>query len=201
MATYVLQRNEIPVSPSGRAAERILKNCERLRRTLDALSDYSHASLGAGLPLAKSDTDLGTLCRAAGDAFLAEEPRRRLRLERRGDLHGVWDSNRLLQSVEALLTNASRLAPREGEIVLLADGDARDRIAVSIQSDGSPIDAQSFKEIFEPHQRSDPSRSTYAGLGLGLFIVREVVEAHGGSIDVAVNDIKRTTVTVSLPRA
>lgn len=201
MAAHVLQRQESSATPAGRAGLRILKNCEGLRRTLDALSDYSQGALGAGLPLSKTEMDLSTVCQEVAATFQAAEPRRRLRVEARGDLRGAWDRERVAQSVDALLINASRLAPSEAEIALIADGDAEDSVAISVRSMGNPIDAQSFKEIFEPHRRLDTSRSTYAGLGLGLFVVREVVEAHAGHIDVDVTETRGTTVTIILPRA
>ncbi len=201
MAAHVLQRHESSATPSGRAGLRILKNCEGLRRTLDALQDYSQGALGAGLPLSKTDVDLGAVCHEAAAMFQATELRRRLRIEARGDLWGTWDRERVAQTVGALLINASRLAPSEAEISLIADGDAKDYVAISVHSMGNPIDAQSFREIFEPHQRVDTTRSTYAGLGLGLFVVREVVEAHAGRIDVDATEAGGTTVKIILPRA
>lgn len=200
MAAHVLQRHESSATPSGRAGLRIAKNCERLRRTLDALQDYSQGALGAGLPLSKTNMDLSAVCHEAAATFQAAETRRRLRIEARGDPRGIWDRERLAQSLGALLINASRLAPSEAEISLIADGHAKDHVAISVHSMGNPIDAQSFREIFEPHQRVDSSRSTYAGLGLGLFVVREVVEAHAGRIDVEVTQTRGTTVTIILPR-
>lgn len=132
MAAHVLQRNESSKTPSGRAGLRILKNCEQLRRTLAVLSDYSQGALGAGLPLSKTEVDLASVCHEVATKFEAAESRRRLRIEMHGDLRGTWDRERLAQSVEALLINASRLAQGEAEIALIANGEAKNSVAVSV---------------------------------------------------------------------
>jgi signal transduction histidine kinase len=76
-------------------------------------------------------------------------------------------------------------------------------VLFTISNRGKPIPADQQQLIFEPfvHKGGSASAQLSSGLGLGLFVVREIVQAHGGSIEVVSNEIEGTTFTVRLPRA
>jgi signal transduction histidine kinase len=113
-----------------------------------------------------------------------------------GPVIGTWDRARVEQVVAILLSNAIKFgAGRPIEITVREDG-PRALLSVSDQGIGIPVGVQ--QTIFEPFARAAPSRQ-YGGLGLGLYIARQIVEALGGSIRVHSAPGQGATFTVELP--
>ena len=116
------------------------------------------------------------------------------------DTKGLWDRERLAQVVTNLIGNAIQHGRLDGSIdVRLRDeGDA---VCLLVHNDGSPIPADLLPSIFDPFRRGRRRATQKAeGLGLGLFIVREMVRAHSGEISVQSTEAEGTTFTVKLPR-
>ena len=128
---------------------------------------------------------MGVLCRQALDAFARVDPERKVRLTSDGDLSGDWDVTAASrEAVGGLLANAARFASRGSWVTIAVDGHAADEVKVTVHGDGTPIDVETLQTIFDPVARVESENATYAGLGLGLFIVRKVVDAHGGHVSV-----------------
>jgi signal transduction histidine kinase len=200
MSAQVLTHRSTPGSPEAKAAQRILRSCEQLRQTLDALSDFTTVRLGEHLQIDRARDDMGVLCRQALDAFARVDPERRIRLTSDGDLGGDWDQARIREAIGALIGNAARFASRGSPVTIAVDGHAADEITVTVHGDGTPIDVETLQTIFDPIARVESENATYAGLGLGLFMVRKVVDAHGGRVSVEAAPDLGTTFTVVLPR-
>ena len=200
MSAQVLTHRSTPGSPEAKAAQRILRSCQQLRQTLDALSDLTKVRLGEHLEIDRVHDDMGVLCRQALDAYARVDPERRVRLTADGDPSGDWDTARIREAVGGLLGNAARFASRGSVVTIAVDGRAADTVKVTVHGDGTPIDVEMLQTIFDPVARGESENATYAGLGLGLFIVRKVVDAHGGQVTVAASKADGTTFTVVLPR-
>ena len=200
MSAQVLIHRSTPGSPEAKAAQRILRSCEQLRQTLDALSGFTQVRLGAHLEIDRVRDDLGVLCRQALDGFARVDPERRIRLTSDGDLGGDWDQARIREAIGALIANAARFASRGSPVTIAVDGHAADELTVTVHGDGTPIDVETLRTIFDPIARVEAENATYAGLGLGLFMVRKVVDAHGGRVSVEAAPDLGTTFTVVLPR-
>ncbi|HEX4233300.1 MAG TPA: HAMP domain-containing sensor histidine kinase [Caldimonas sp.] len=200
MSAQVLTHRSAPGSAEAKAAQRILRSCEQVRQTLDALSDFTKVRLGSQLEIDRVADDMGVLCRQAVDAFAHFDPERRIRLTADGDLGGDWDQVRIRDAIGGLIGNAARFASRGSTITIAADGRAADTVTITVHGDGTPIDVETLRTIFDPVAREDSEDATYAGLGLGLFIVREVVDAHGGQVTVDAAPGIGTTFTVVVPR-
>ena len=82
---------------------------------------------------------------------------------------------------------------------MAADGGDADEVTITVHGDGTPIDVGPLRTIFDPAARVESENATYAGLGVGLFIVRKVVDAHGGRVKIDAEG-GGTTFTVTLPR-
>jgi signal transduction histidine kinase len=121
-----------------------------------------------------------------------------LSVETPAPVHGSWDRRRLEQVVANLLTNAVKYAPGSPIEVRVHGGEAEATIAVRDHGPGIPVEHQ--ERIFRPFERAPRARGGPAGLGLGLYIVRQIVEAHGGSVTLASAPGRGTTFTVTLPR-
>jgi signal transduction histidine kinase len=174
------------------AADRIRRGVGRMTEMIQNLTDHARAGRGA-FPVASERMDVGELCREISDEFREREPGR-VDFGAAGDLVGEWDRNRLYQAIANLLTNALRYG--EGKAVLRAR-QADGTVEVSVHNDGPPIPEDLLRTIFKPFERGADSRS---GLGLGLYIVHEIVKAHHGTVEVTSTATDGTTFVVRLPR-
>ncbi|HEY7573957.1 MAG TPA: PAS domain S-box protein, partial [Thermoanaerobaculia bacterium] len=176
---------------------RMTNSANRMVRLIEQLLDLTRARLGVGIPLALRPTDLRQIGLAAIDEFEAQHPRR-IRLAPGGEIAGSWDPDRLGQVFSNLLGNAlSHGSPVHPVDVVLAQEDGMVRIEVTNR--GEPIPAAMRESIFEPFQRvGGGSAGTTPGLGLGLYITREIVRAHRGTIDL-VSRPDGTTFSICLP--
>ncbi|MBV9890113.1 MAG: HAMP domain-containing histidine kinase [Rhizobacter sp.] len=200
MSGQVLTHRATPGSPEAKAAQRILRSCEQLRQTLDALSDFTKVRLGSQLDIERVPGDMGVLCRQALDEYGRVDRDRKVRLSSDGDLRGEWDAARVREAIRGLIANAARFASRGSPVTIVVAGGAADEVKVTVHGDGTPIDLDTLRTIFDPIARVESENATYAGLGLGLFIVRKVVDAHGGQVSVDASEAQGTTFTVVLPR-
>jgi signal transduction histidine kinase len=179
-------------------ARRIVGAGRRMERLIRDLLDWSRLHAGAPLPLARRDADLLEICReVAGE--LAPHDAARIQLEHEGDTRAVLDPDRLDQVVANLISNALKYGAPERPVRVRVAGDQREiRVEVADEGAGIPPDVQAA--MFAPFWRGDHEHAG-SSLGLGLFIVRTIAEAHGGQVDVASGPAIGTTFAVRLPRA
>ena len=112
---------------------------------------------------------------------------------------GCWDEFRIEQVVTNLLTNALRYGngrPVEVSLVLLGDS-----VAIHVRDQGGGIPARDQQRIFDPFERAVGQDDSTTGLGLGLYITRQLVEAHGGTISVQSREAEGAQFSVTLPLA
>ena len=167
------------------------------------LIDFTGAATGAGLPLAPARADLHALCDEVVREARAAHPARAVRLRLNGDLAGTWDAHRLRQLVANLLGNALQHGSALEPVVLAADGSAAEAVVLTVHNGGEPIPADALPTIFDPLVRGPASvqeRRTPGSIGLGLYIVREIALAHGGTAELTSTAAAGTTATVRLPR-
>ena len=178
--------------------ERISSNGLRMQKMLDELADLSRARLGGGISVTpEPSVDLRDLVeRLVADAQAAH-PDRKLRLVHRGDARGSWDRSALEKVATNLLSNALRHGSKEHPIEVNVDGGGA-RVRLSVKS-GGEVRPDVLSHLFEPFRRSQHRDAPREGLGLGLFIVRELITAHGGVIE-AKSGEGATTFVVELPR-
>jgi signal transduction histidine kinase len=188
----MLQR-ACPDPRSQRAAERISRGVARMSGMIRDLTDYARAGRGT-LPTTPAPMDVGELCRELADDFQQSDSAQRIDVVCAGSLAGEWDRARLHQALSNLLGNAFRYGA--GGVVVRAEG-ADAYVQVSVHNTGAPIPTDVLPVIFEPFERGTQDRS---GLGLGLYIVREIAKAHQGDVSVASTAERGTTFTIRLPR-
>jgi PAS domain S-box-containing protein len=189
---------EPPDDRFGRKVALALRQVERLKGLIDGLLDVSRIAMGR-LELDLAEIDLGEIAREVAERFEDEAERQRCSLRVEGDsVLGLWDKVRIEQVVTNLVTNAIKYSPGTA-IEVLVSGDER-CATLCVRDRGIGIRSQDLARIFERFERAVSSRN-YGGLGLGLYITRQVVEAHGGSIDVSSQPGEGATFTVRLPRA
>jgi sigma-B regulation protein RsbU (phosphoserine phosphatase) len=179
---------------------RIVSNGERASRMIRDLLDFTQARLGGGIALYREPADLHALVRGVVEDSRASHPERELRLELTGDGRGVWDGDRMTQVMTNLLSNALTYGPA-GEPVTVRAWSTDADWCVSIHNGGEGIPRELQEGLFEPMRRG-PWRGggSSRSIGLGLYIVRHLVDAHGGTVELDSAPLHGTTFTVRLPR-
>ena len=189
-AEYLLQLEPIDEN-ARRSAARIARMAERMTRIIRDLLDFARGRFGVGIPVQRKACDLGVIARAVVDEHTPPAGRS-IHVQVSGDVRGAWDEGRIGQAMSNLVANA--LVHGEGDVTLDV-GDRGDAVRVTIHNEGTPIPESVRATLFEPFHRSTGG----SGLGLGLYIVREIARAHGGQVSVA-SDPTGTTFTMTLPR-
>ncbi len=177
------------------SGQRILRSAERMTRMIAQLLDLTRSRLGDGLPIDPKPIDLADVCRDTAEEFEQD----RVKLEFEGDLTGTWDPDRLQAVLSNLVGNAIEHADAGSQVVIRAVADATGSV-VEVTNLGPPIPADVLPFIFDPFRRAQQHQTSKAGnLGLGLFIAKQLVVAHGGTLE-AVSADSRTTLKMRLPR-
>jgi len=179
---------------------RILNSGERMTRMIDQLLDFTRVRLGAGIPLARQPIDLVPLLRQILDELDDPNSAWTFDLQQRGDSHGTWDPDRLSQVFSNLAANAVQHGVADAGVTVVVDGTDPDVVRASVRNAGV-VPERVLPLIFEPLATVTRPGQKSGGLGLGLYITREIVRAHGGRIDVASSAADgATTFMVTLPR-
>jgi len=187
-------------APVASAAQRLITSGERMRELLDRLLVYNRAGMGLGFEVRRKDVDLAHECRQEIELLQASMPDVRIDFRSPATLRGTFDALRLREALANLVVNAYKYGSRAGEIhVVLHDAGADAELAV--ENTGAAIPRQTLDLMFEPLRRGGVSggEEERASLGLGLFIVDQIVRAHGGSIH-ADSAEGKTTFRMRLPR-
>ncbi len=196
-AAMVLRDPALP-ERHRRALDRVASGAARMSRLIRDLLDYSRARLGEGIPIQRRPCELEPICREALEDVRAAHPDTVFDYCSEGDGSGDWDPDRIEQVVTNLLTNAARYGAPGSPVSLVWRGEAADK-RIAVHNDGPPIEKRLVDRMFEPFKRGDAAGSQWGGVGLGLYIVNQIVIAHGGSISVRSEEGHGTTFEIALP--
>jgi PAS domain S-box-containing protein len=192
MAAHLLEHSGAGQRTAELAA-RISRSSRRMEAMIEALLLFARARLGGGIPIERRACALGRLCADQVAEAREAHPGRAIECETSGELDGEWDPDRLEQVLSNLITNA--VTHGDDPIRVTVRG-AADEVTLTVTNQGAPIRASLLPTLFEPYQGDELSK----GLGLGLYIVFEIVHAHGGAITVRSEAGEGTTFRVVLPR-
>jgi len=184
----------------ARTVRSIVRTAARMDRMIAQLLDFTRIRLGGGLPLLREPVDLLEVTRQVTEE-LESAVHLEIPVSTIGDVTGTWDRDRLSQLVSNLAANAIEHGVR-GTVEILIDG--TDRSAVQLEvSNGGVIAVEKLPGLFDPLRNAgDRKKNSMSsrGLGLGLYITKEITVAHGGSIHVDSAEPHGTRVVVELPR-
>lgn len=193
-ASDLLARAGLPAQ-QARAVALMSSSAHRIGRMIQQTLDLTRAQLAGGLAVdPRPGADLAEVVATAARELRAAHPEREIRQRTVGDVTGTWDRDRLVQVASNLLGNALQHGEAAVEVVARDDGAT---VALEVHNGGA-IPPELLGQLFDPFRSGRGRRTT--GLGLGLFISRSLVEAHGGTIQVRSSAEAGTTVRVDLPR-
>jgi phosphoserine phosphatase RsbU/P len=183
--------------PGSKPVRRIERSAHRMDRMIRQILDVARLQHGTPLPLHRTWCDLDDIVRDQIEEVQAGSPEREIhvRYVGKGGGDGCWDADRLSAVISNLLSNAIKHgdgdAPIDVEVFAVPD-----KVGLRVSNNGPPIPPELRTSLFDAFRTS----SRREGLGLGLSISREIVEAHGGTIEVA-SAGRRTIFTVLLSKA
>jgi signal transduction histidine kinase len=182
------------------ASSRILRGGRRIASILDDLLDYVQSGTNGGIRVNPEDVRMDELCMRIARDVEAAFPGSRIDLAQDGDMLGCWDEQRVAQALSNLMSNAIKYGAAHAPIGVTLDGSAPDHVVVAVHNQGDAIAHEKLESLFQPLVRGQVDDPTGISLGLGLFIVREIAGAHGGTVGVD-SSAHGTTFTFRLPRS
>jgi PAS domain S-box-containing protein len=185
MGARLLQSRPTLAPPDRAAVDRIIRQAERMGRMVHDLLDYSRLRLGQRLTVVRGRCDVASIAADVVSAMGVTHPKRALRLVVHGDTRGEWDMDRLAQVLSNLIANALAHGNPDSAVTVRVEP-REEEVLIYVHNEGTPIPADALGHIFEPFWRGGAplDKRTSGGLGLGLFIVQEIVRAHGGTLGV-----------------
>jgi PAS domain S-box-containing protein len=195
-ANASLLGEELTVDEARATGRRIATSARRMGRMIEQLLDLARVRAGGGLAIDRAPMELAAVCLEVIGELERTQRRSAIALNVVGDTRGAWDAVRLAQVVSNLLGNAVRHG-EPGCIETTLDGRAADEVVLVVHNRGA-IPPALMPHLFDPYRQGHESRE---GLGLGLFIVKQIVEAHDGTVVVCSSKAAGTSFHVRLPRA
>ncbi|NMZ81087.1 sensor histidine kinase [Pseudomonas mandelii] len=201
MSTELLLRKAKLEGDALTCAINIKHGARHMAAMVGDLLELVRSRLGKSLPIERAPMDLADAAHAAIAEACAGNPECDPTVHVKGDTRGAWDAGRVSQLLQNLVGNALQHGLNKRDVTVTLTGEP-DMVRLTVHNYGAPIPEEAIGTIFDPLVRSadeqlgQPSTS----LGLGLFIVKEVVDAHGGTIDVSSSEADGTLFTVVLPR-
>ncbi|HEY2027604.1 MAG TPA: ATP-binding protein [Myxococcales bacterium] len=182
-----------------RAVTRVAANASRIERMVHDLLDYTRSRLPRGLPVTPQQGDLRAVCQQVVENMQVLHPDRTIVLKAAGPAMGTFDPERALQAISNLLANALRYSPPDAQVTVSLEA-APEGLWLSVHNAGEPIAPEVMPRLFDAFARGVPDESgRSAGLGLGLYIVKQIMEAHGGRVEVVSTRAQGTTFRVLWP--
>ncbi|MEO8310677.1 MAG: PAS domain-containing sensor histidine kinase [Caldimonas sp.] len=198
LSATLLQREQLTEQQTGRV-EAILRATGRSTRLIGDLLDFTQARLGGGLRVKLSRIDPHRVLAQAAEDLRLSYPGRLLVHSMTGTGECIADADRLTQLLGNLVSNAMTHGDPAGPVTVRSAIDDQ-RLTIEVHNQGPVIPAEHLPRLFDAMTRGDAS-GTSEGVGLGLFIVREIAREHGGSVNARSSAAEGTAITVFMPVA
>ena len=205
MSNAVLGKPDLSAAARQSAVARSKRASLEMSRLITDLLEYTRSRLGAGIPVERSACDLGPICQEAIESIRIIHPEQVFEFQAEGNLTLEADGARLQQVLSNLLNNAVQHGNSQAAVSLRVEGE-KDAVVIRVCNSGRPIPAGALESIFEPLIQGpgpgspETDERSKTSLGLGLYIVREIVQGHGGIVTAQSTAETGTEFTIRLPR-
>jgi phosphoserine phosphatase RsbU/P len=183
-ATELLKTTSLSTTNHLKMLRQIESSALRMSRIIDQLLDVTRTRLGAGIAVVPQDSSLLAITNGVLEELALAYPKARFQVVTADDVRGSWDPDRLGQVISNLASNAAQYG-RPGDPVSLSIERTGSSVVICVRNTlrDLPISPEMLAVLFEPYRRGK-TEGHKTGLGLGLYIVRAIVRAHRGTIDV-----------------
>jgi len=182
------------------AAARILSSGKRMGGLIEDMLDLARVRLAGGIVVKREPGDFKALVERVIREHQAAAPERIIETAYSGDFTGDWDAERIAQVASNLIGNALKHGDPQAGVQVCLDGTAHDSIILSVTNTGT-IPPELMDHLFDPFRGGQRPAGRSEGLGLGLYIVYQIVKAHHGRVDVDTGRANRTVFRIVMPRA
>jgi signal transduction histidine kinase len=200
MAAQWMERAGTKDPKQAKVVSELIQTTDRATRFLNDLLDLTRSTFGTDIPVAKSQTDMAALCHEIANELRTINVDRRVDITLEGDPIGSWDRARMGQVLSNLMSNAIQYSDASSPVTVTVTGTDPETVTVSVHNLGTPIPPKKQQIIFQSWVRGQEVNEHGSHLGLGLYIARLIVEAHGGEIGVTSDHESGTTFFLQLPR-
>ncbi|MNF65299.1 Bacteriophytochrome [compost metagenome] len=198
----LLRQTEELGARGQRIIAQITTSAQTANQMVNDLLDLARCNLGTGIPVRPEKTDLSSVCQSVVDEITTAHPKAQIIFTDSEMVTGQYDPSRMAQVFSNLIGNAVRHGKAQSPIKVTLSGDGT-TACICVQNYGEPIPPNTLASLFNPNRRfskySKGEQGASSGLGLGLFIAAQIVEGHGGKIEVESTLEQGTIFRVNLP--
>ncbi len=205
MGAQVLLHDQSLSSNVQKIGQRIFRSAKRVDEIVRDLLDFSTSHLGDGIPVDPYTVDLAEIGHNVVEEVRTFHPDRDIELVCKGNLNGDWDGPRVAQVFSNLISNAIQHGKSDCTIHVVMAGSEKD-VLFEVKNDADVIPPAKLRMLFDPvksfaiRPASERVKSRVKNLGLGLYVVKEIVHAHEGKISVTSSKKSGVKFSVTLPR-
>jgi signal transduction histidine kinase len=203
-AQVLLQDQSLP-SKALKVGLRIFNSSKRMDAIVRDLLDFSTSHLGEGIPVDPHTVDLSEICNSVVEEAKTFHPDRKIDMTIDGDLTGAWDGARMAQVFSNLISNAIQHG-RPDSVIKVSMHGFPDEVIYEVRNEGEVIPPAKLRTLFDPVKRfairpaSERVASRTQNLGLGLYVVKQIVAAHQGAVSVTSSEDDGVVFSARLPR-
>ena len=205
MGAQVLLQDQTLPAKVLKVALRIFNSSKRMDAIVRDLLDFSTTHLGEGIPVDPHTVDLAEIGQGVVEEARTFHPDRRIDLSVEGDLTGAWDGARMSQAFSNLITNAVQHGKPETPVKVAMRGFTSE-VVYEVRNDADVIPVAKLRTLFDPVKRfairpaSERAAAHTQNLGLGLYVVKQIVMAHEGDVSVSSSEDEGVVISARLPR-
>lgn len=201
-ASFIMQ--SVDIQPKYvLVANRIYNGGQRMSKLISDLIDFTRTHLGPGIPIKPRQANVGRVCTNAVNELRTFHPECLIELHAPEHMDAVFDEGRIAQVLSNLIGNAIQYGAPDTPVTVSLTG-SDDQIEIRVNNRGNAIEPKAMAAIFDPMVRmaanESPDFTERTSLGIGLFISRQIIQAHGGDVKVESNDRTGTTFIVTMPK-
>lgn len=201
-SSFVMQALDIPPR-YVLVATRMFNSAKRMSKLINDLIDFTRSHLGPGIPVRVKQGSIVAVCEEVVNELRTFHAEKQIDLHVPPQLDAIFDEGRIAQVLSNLIGNAIQYGSGDAPVKVEVSG-TDNEVVIAVNNRGATIPSEKLSSVFDPMVRIAANVTNdyleRSSLGIGLYISREIVHAHGGKVALASNDDEGTTFTVTMPR-